>query len=64
MNRATCSLFPLLATLALTAPAAPPVCELYAVGPLRHFRNRRFIEMPWYRSWATQKPPPPPQPDP
>jgi hypothetical protein len=37
--------------------------EVYGVGPLRHILNRRFIEMPWYKSWTSQKPPPPPQPE-
>jgi hypothetical protein len=37
--------------------------EVYGIGPLRHILNRRFIEMPWYQSWAKQKPPPPPQPE-
>ena len=37
--------------------------EVYGIGPLRHILNRRFIEMPWYKSWAKQKPPPPPQPE-
>jgi hypothetical protein len=35
--------------------------EVYGIGPLRHILNRRFIEMPWYQSWAKQKPPPAPQ---
>jgi len=30
--------------------------EVYGIGPLRHILNRRFIEMPWYKSWAAQKP--------
>jgi hypothetical protein len=30
---------------------------------LRHILNRRFIEMPWYKSWAKQVPPPAPQPE-
>ena len=37
--------------------------EVYGIGPLRHILNRRFIEMPWYQSWAKQKPPPTPQPE-
>ena len=37
--------------------------EVYGIGPLRHILNRRFVEMPWYRSWASQPPPPPPRPE-
>ena len=37
--------------------------EVYGIGPLRHILNRRFIEMPWYQSWAKQKPPSAPQPE-
>jgi len=37
--------------------------EVYGVGPLRHILNRRFIEVPWYKSWARQRPPPPPLPE-
>ena len=37
--------------------------EVYGIGPLRHILNRRFIEMPWYKSWAQQPPPPPPKPE-
>ena len=37
--------------------------EVYGIGPLRHILNRRFIEMPWYKSWAKQKPPLAPQPE-
>lgn len=36
--------------------------EVYGTGPLRHILNRRFVEMPWYKSWASQ-PPPPPRPE-
>jgi hypothetical protein len=35
--------------------------EVYGAGPLRHILNRRFVEMPWYKSWASQPPPPAPQ---
>jgi hypothetical protein len=28
--------------------------EVYGIGPLRHILNRRFLEMPWYKSWASQ----------
>ncbi len=37
--------------------------EVYGVGPLRHILNRRFIEMSWYKSWASQPPPPAPRPE-
>ena len=37
--------------------------DVYGIGPLRHILNRRFIEMPWYKSWAKQKPPLAPQPE-
>jgi hypothetical protein len=37
--------------------------EVYGIGPLRHILNRRFIEMPWYKSWASQKPPSAPLPE-
>jgi hypothetical protein len=37
--------------------------EVYGIGPLRHILNRRFIEMPWYKSWASQKPPSAPSPE-
>jgi hypothetical protein len=37
--------------------------EVYGIGPLRHILNRRFIEMPWYKSWASQKPPAAPLPE-
>ena len=37
--------------------------EVYGTGPLRHILNRRFVEMPWYKSWASQPPPPPPRPE-
>ena len=37
--------------------------EVYGIGPLRHILNRRFIEMPWYKSWANQPPPPAPRPE-
>jgi hypothetical protein len=37
--------------------------EVYGIGPLRHILNRRFIEMPWYKSWASQPPPPAPKPE-
>ena len=37
--------------------------EVYGIGPLRHILNRRFIEMPWYKSWAQQPPPPAPKPE-
>ena len=37
--------------------------EVYGVGPLRHILNRRFIEMPWYKSWASQPPLPAPRPE-
>jgi hypothetical protein len=30
--------------------------EVYGVGPLRHILNRRFLEMPWYKSWAELRP--------
>ena len=29
--------------------------EVYGIGPLRHILNRRFIELPWYQSWARQQ---------
>ena len=35
--------------------------EVYGIGLLRHILNRRFIEMPWYKSWASQPPPPAPK---
>lgn len=37
--------------------------EVYGIGPLRHILNRRFLEMPWYKSWASQPPPPAPKPE-
>lgn len=37
--------------------------EVYGVGPVRHILNRRFIEVPWYKSWASQPPPPAPKPE-
>ncbi len=37
--------------------------EVYGIGPLRHILNRRFIEAPWYKSWAQQPPPPAPKPE-
>ena len=37
--------------------------EVYGVGPLRHILNRRFLEMPWYKSWANQAPPAAPKPE-
>ena len=37
--------------------------EVYGVGPLRHILNRRFLEMPWYKSWANQPPPRAPSPE-
>jgi len=37
--------------------------EVYGIGPLRHILNRRFLELPWYPSWAKQTPPPAPLPE-
>ena len=37
--------------------------EVYGIGPVRHILNRRFLEMPWYKSWASQPPPSQPRPE-
>jgi hypothetical protein len=37
--------------------------EVCGIGPLRHILNRRFIELPWYKTWASQPPPPAPKPE-
>lgn len=31
--------------------------EVYGTGPLRHILNRRFLGMPWYKSWSRQATP-------
>ncbi len=37
--------------------------EVYGTGPVRHILNRRFLEMPWYKSWSSQPPPSQPRPE-